>query len=154
VAGMAVCLWFDDQAGPAADFYTSIFPNSRIARVTRYGDAGPRPTGMVMSVSFVLDGREFVALNGPRFQFSPAVSLLVKCRTQAEVDHFWARLGDGGQPQQCGWLQDRYGVTWQIAPTVLDEMLADPDPDRARRVMRAMLRMRKPDIAALERACR
>jgi predicted 3-demethylubiquinone-9 3-methyltransferase (glyoxalase superfamily) len=148
-------LWFDHEAEEAAELYTSVFPNSRVHSVTRYGDAGPGPKGTAMSVTFELDGQEFLALNGgPMFKFSPAISFFVKCRTQAEVDHFWERLSEGGTIQQCGWLQDRYGVSWQIVPTFLGDMLADRDPEKARRVMQAMLQMRKLDIAALEQAYR
>jgi predicted 3-demethylubiquinone-9 3-methyltransferase (glyoxalase superfamily) len=148
-------LWFDHQAEEAMHFYTSIFKNSKIGEVTRYGEEGPGPKGTVMSVTFELDGQEFYALNGgPMFKFSPAISLFVKCETQAEVDHFWDNLSEGGQIQQCGWLQDKYGVSWQIVPTVLGPMLADKNPEKARRVMHAMLQMKKLDIAGLERAYR
>ena len=146
-------LWFDHEAEEAAQLYTSIFANSRVHSVTRYGDAGPGPKGTAMSVTFELDGQEFLALNGgPMFKFSPAISFFVKCETQAEVDHFWERLSEGGTIQQCGWLQDKYGVSWQIVPTVLGDMLADPDPEKTRRVMQAMLQMRKLDIQELEHA--
>jgi predicted 3-demethylubiquinone-9 3-methyltransferase (glyoxalase superfamily) len=149
------CLWFDGQAEEAARFYTSVFGNSSIGSVMRYGKEGPGPEGTAMSVNFELDGQPFMALNGgPAFTFTPAVSFFVACDTQAEVDHFWEKLAEGGQIQQCGWLQDRYGVSWQIVPTALGAMLGDRDPERAGRVMRAMLGMRKLDVAELERAYR
>lgn len=153
------CLWFDDQAEEAARFYTAIFSNSRILGMTRYGEAGRevhgRPAGSVMVVAFELDGQAFTALNGgPVFTFNEAISLQVSCETQEEVDHYWDRLSQGGdeKAQQCGWLKDRYGVSWQIVPTVLPEMLADPDTGRSQRAMAAMLTMKKIDIAALQRA--
>jgi predicted 3-demethylubiquinone-9 3-methyltransferase (glyoxalase superfamily) len=146
-------LWFDTQAEEAATFYTSIFPNSRILDVARYGKAGPRPEGLVMTVSFELDGQEFVALNGgPEFTFNEAISFQVSCETQDEVDEFWKRLSEGGAEGPCGWLKDRYGVSWQIIPTRLPELINDPDPEKSQRAMRAMLEMTKIDIAALERA--
>ncbi len=147
------CLWFDTQAEDAAEFYTSIFPNSTIVDVTRYGPAGPRPEGLVMTVTFVLDGQEYVALNGgPEFTFSEAISFQVGCASQAEVDEYWSRLTDGGQEGPCGWLKDRYGLSWQIVPTALRELLADPDPGRSQRATQAMLQMKKIDIAELRRA--
>jgi predicted 3-demethylubiquinone-9 3-methyltransferase (glyoxalase superfamily) len=147
------CLWFDTEGEEAARFYTSVFPNSRIVDVTRYGEAGPRPEGMVMTVTFDLDGQRFVALNGgPDFTFNEAVSFQVDCETQNEVDAYWSRLGDGGEQGPCGWLKDRYGVSWQIVPRALPELLADDDRDKSQRVMRAMLGMRKIDIDELERA--
>ncbi|MEA2843356.1 MAG: hypothetical protein QOJ69_1027 [Actinomycetota bacterium] len=147
------CLWFDDQGEEAATFYTGIFENSRILRVTRYGSAGPRPEGMVMTVNFELDGQEFVALNGgPEFTFDEAISFQVNCGSQDEVDRFWASLSDGGQEGPCGWVKDRFGVSWQIVPTVMDELISDPDPDRAQRAMKAMLGMKKLDVAELQRA--
>src|SRR3712207_7558491 len=147
------CLWFDTQGEEAAEFYTSIFPNSRIVEVARYGEAGPRDTGTVMTVAFELDGRPFVALNGgPDFHFTEALSLMIDCESQDEVDHYWERLGDGGEHGPCGWLKDRYGVSWQVVPTRLTELLDDPDPETSQRVMKAMLAMRKIDIAALEEA--
>jgi predicted 3-demethylubiquinone-9 3-methyltransferase (glyoxalase superfamily) len=146
-------LWFDTQAEEAAEFYTSIFPNSKILEVTRYGSAGPRPEGMVMTVKFVLDGEEIYALNGgPEFTFTEAVSFEVSCGSQEEVDEYWAKLGDGGEHGPCGWLKDRYGLSWQIVPTVLGELIADPDRARAQRVMAAMLQMGKIDIGELRRA--
>lgn len=146
-------LWFENQAEEAAQFYTSIFPNSRIRDTSRYGDAGPGPKGSVMSVTFDLEGQEFLALNGgPMFRFSPAVSFFVKCSTQEEVDRYWTALSAGGTPQQCGWLQDKYGLSWQIVPTVLGELLGDKDRARANRVMQAMMTMVKLDIAGLKAA--
>ena len=146
-------LWFDTQGEEAAEFYTSIFENSRIVDVARYGEAGPRAAGTVMTVSFELDGQKFVALNGgPEFTFNEAISLQVACRSQEEVDAYWSRLTDGGEEGPCGWLKDRFGVSWQIIPTRLTELLEDPDPETSQRVMRAMLTMRKIDIAALEEA--
>ncbi|MDT0447729.1 VOC family protein [Streptomyces hesseae] len=145
------CLWFDDRAEEAATFYTSVFPGSRIVDVRRYGEAGPRPTGTVMTVEFELSGQRFVALNGgPDFTFNEAVSLMVDCATQEEVDELWARLsGDGGAEGPCGWLKDKYGVSWQIVPRVLMELVGDPDPVKSQRAMRAMLGMKKIDIQGL-----
>jgi predicted 3-demethylubiquinone-9 3-methyltransferase (glyoxalase superfamily) len=146
-------LWFDTESEAAAHFYTSIFPNSAITDITRYGSAGPRPEGMVMTVSFTLDGQDYVALNGgPEFRFTEAISFQVTCATQTEVDTYWARLGDGGQEGQCGWLKDRYGVSWQIVPAGLRDVLGDPDPGRSARAMRAMLGMRRLDLDELRRA--
>jgi predicted 3-demethylubiquinone-9 3-methyltransferase (glyoxalase superfamily) len=151
--GITPCLWFDTEGEEAAEFYTSIFPNSRIVDVARYGSAGPRPEGTVMTVAFELDGREFVALNGgPNFQFNEAVSFQVPCRDQAEVDAFWSALSDGGEEGQCGWLKDRYGVSWQVFPTVLAELLTHSDLETSARVMEAMLGMSKIEIGELERA--
>lgn len=147
------CLWFDTQAEEAAKFYASIFKNSRILEVARFGEAGPRPAGMVMTVSFELDGQQFVALNGgPEFTFNEAVSFQISCETQAEVDEYWRRLCEGGQPGPCGWLKDRYGVSWQVVPKALEALLRDPDPGRSQRAMKAMLGMSKIDIAAVQRA--
>jgi predicted 3-demethylubiquinone-9 3-methyltransferase (glyoxalase superfamily) len=147
------CLWFDTQGEDAAKFYTSVFPNSRIVDIARYGAAGPRPEGTVMTVSFELDGQEFVALNGgPEFTFNEAISFQVNCETQDQVDAFWSKLSEGGEEGPCGWLKDRYGVSWQIVPTVLPELLADPDREKSQRVMRAMLGMKKIEIDALQRA--
>lgn len=147
------CLWFDTQAEAAAAFYVSVFPNSRVTGLTRYGPAGPGPEGTVLTVSFELDGRPFLALNGgPQFTFTEAVSFQVLCDTQDEVDLYWDALGAGGEDGPCGWLKDRYGLSWQIVPTRLPDLLADPDPAVAERVMRAMLIMGKLDIAAMERA--
>ena len=150
-------LWFDDQAEEAANFYTSIFKNSKIVTTARYGEAGAevsgRPKGTVMTVAFQLDGQEFVALNGgPQFKFTEAISLVVNCQTQEEVDEYWQKLSDGGQEIQCGWLKDKYGLSWQIVPTILDEMLANPDPKKAERAMKAMLQMKKIDIKGLKQA--
>jgi predicted 3-demethylubiquinone-9 3-methyltransferase (glyoxalase superfamily) len=150
---IAPCLWFDTEGEEAARFYTSIFPNSRIVNVTRYGPAGPREEGMVMTVEFELNGHKLIALNGgPEFTFSEAISLHVSCESQEEVDNYWSALSDGGEEGPCGWLKDRYGVSWQIDPVRLHELLSDPDPERAERAMRAMLEMKKIDIAELERA--
>ncbi len=147
------CLWFDTEAEEAAAFYTSVFANSRILQVARFGKAGPRPEGMVMTVNFELDGQELVALNGgPEFTFNEAISFQVSCRSQAEVDELWSRLCEGGEEGPCGWLKDRYGVSWQIVPTRLLELVNDPDPERSQRATSAMLGMKKIDIAALERA--
>ncbi len=147
------CLWFDTEGEEAASFYTSVFPNSRILEVARYGEAGPRPEGTVMTVSIELDGQRFIALNGgPEFTFSEAISFQVDCKTQEEVDTFWSKLSEGGEEGPCGWLKDRYGVSWQIVPTVLPELLGDPDREKSQRVMRAMLNMKKIEIDALERA--
>ncbi len=146
-------LTYDDRAEEAAKLYVSVFPGARITRVTRYGPGGPQPEGGVMTVAFELDGQPFVALNGgPHFTFTDGVSLSVDCKTQQEVDAYWDRLSEGGEEGPCGWLKDRFGLSWQITPTVLGEMLGDPDPDRSRRVMEAMLGMKKICIADLERA--
>ena len=146
-------LWFNGQAEEAMQFYTSVFPHARVGDVMRYGDAGPGPKGSVTSCTFELEGQAFIALNGgPMFRFSPAISFFVDCATQAEVDVLWERLADGGRVQQCGWLQDRFGVSWQIVPTVLGTMLQDKDRVKSSRVMQAMMKMVKLDIAALERA--
>ena len=146
-------LWFNNDAEEAMNFYVSIFKNSKVGNVTRYGDAGPGPKGTVMSATFQLEGQEFYALNGgPMFSFTPAISLFVNCETQQEVDELWEKLSQGGQTQPCGWLQDRYGLSWQIIPTVLGRMLQDKDPAKANRVMKAMLQMTKIDIARLKQA--
>ena len=146
-------LWFDTQGEEAARFYTSVFPNSRIVDITHYGSAGPREEGMVMVVSFELDGQRFIALNGgPEFTFSEAISFQVSCKDQDEVDAYWNALSEGGEEGPCGWLKDRFGLSWQIIPTALPELLSDPDPERAQRVMAAMLEMRKIEIDVLERA--
>jgi predicted 3-demethylubiquinone-9 3-methyltransferase (glyoxalase superfamily) len=153
------CLWFDDQGEEAARFYTGIFPNSRIVSATRFGEAGfeihKRPAGSVMTVTFELDGQQFTALNGgPLFTFNEAISLEVHCASQDEVDYYWERLGDGGDPaaQQCGWLKDRFGVSWQVIPTAMERMFDDPESPATQRAMNAMLRMKKLDLAELERA--
>lgn len=146
-------LWFDSQAEEAANFYVSVFKNSRINTMSRYGDAGPGPKGGVMVVSFQLAGQQFMALNGgPYFTFTPAVSFLVQCETQQEIDEFWNRLSQGGKTEQCGWLKDKYGVSWQVVPTVLGELVSDPDPARSQRVMQAMLQMTKIVIKDLQKA--
>ena len=147
------CLWFDTEGEEAATFYTSAFPNSRIVDVARYGTAGPRPEGTVMTVSFELDGQKFVALNGgPDFTFNEAISFQVSCENQEEVDAFWSMLSEGGEEGPCGWLKDKFGVSWQIVPTLLPELLGDPDAAKSQRVMEAMLGMKKIEIGALERA--
>jgi len=146
-------LWFDGKAEEAMNFYTSIFKHSKIGSVMRYGDAGPGPKGTVMSATFQLDGQEFIALNGgPMFTFSPAISFFVKCETQQEIDYFWEKLSAGGEKQRCGWLRDKYGVSWQIVPPVLGEMLNDKDAEKSKRVMEAMLQMDKIDIKTLKQA--
>jgi len=152
-------LWFDDRAEDGVRFYASIFKNSRIVGTTRHGKEGAevsgRPEGTVMTVAFHLDGQEFVALNGgPIFKFTEAISFVVNCESQDEVDYYWEKLSAGGDPkaQQCGWLKDKYGLSWQVVPTVLGELLSDPDPEKARRVMKAMLQMKKIDIATLKQA--
>ena len=147
------CLWFDNQAEEAAQFYTSIFKDSRVLSMLRYGDVGPGPAGTVMSVTFQLDGQEFIALNGgPYFTFSPAISFFVNCETQEEVDELWQKLSASPEDEQCGWLKDKYGVSWQIVPTVLREMLQDKDPEKSKRVMEALLQMKKLDIEMLKHA--
>jgi predicted 3-demethylubiquinone-9 3-methyltransferase (glyoxalase superfamily) len=147
------CLWFDTDGEDAARFYASVFPNSKITEVTRYGSAGPRPEGTVMTVVFELDGQEFLALNGgPQFTFSEAVSFQVFCDSQDEVDAYWSKLSDGGEEGPCGWLKDRFGLSWQIVPTVLPQLLADPDAAKSQRVMQAMLGMNKIQIDELEQA--
>ena len=146
-------LWFDNQAEEAVKLYTSLFNNSRILEISRYGEGAPLPAGTVMTVAFQLEGQEFMALNGgPVFKFNEAMSLFVKCETQAEVDRYWEALSAGGEVQQCGWLKDRFGVSWQIVPTLLGRLLNDPDPIKANRVMQAMLKMVKLDIQALQAA--
>jgi predicted 3-demethylubiquinone-9 3-methyltransferase (glyoxalase superfamily) len=146
-------LWFDSDAEEAANFYISIFPNSEITEVSRYGEAGPRAPGSVMVASFRLDGQELLALNGgPEFTFNEAVSFSIACTNQEEVDYYWEKLTDGGEPGPCGWLKDRFGLSWQVNPTVLTEMLQDEDRERANRVMQAMLQMGKIDIAELQAA--
>jgi predicted 3-demethylubiquinone-9 3-methyltransferase (glyoxalase superfamily) len=146
-------LWFNDQAEEAANFYATIFKNSKITKVSRYGEAGPGPKGSVMTVAFELEGQEFIALNGgPHFQFTEAISFVVNCDTQEEIDQFWEKLSHGGKVQQCGWLKDKYGLSWQIVPTVLAELVGDKDPQKSSRVMEAMLKMVKLDINALKHA--
>ena len=146
-------LWFDNNAEEAAKFYVSVFPNSRIVSTTRYGDSGPGPKGSVMVVSFELAGQRFTALNGgPQFKFTEAISLVVNVEDQKELDEIWNKLLQGGQPSQCGWLKDKYGLSWQVVPTVLDKMMQDKDPEKANAVMEALLQMGKLDIAALKEA--
>jgi predicted 3-demethylubiquinone-9 3-methyltransferase (glyoxalase superfamily) len=146
-------LWFDHQAEEAMNFYVSIFKNSKVGTTTRYGEAGPGPKGTVMSSTFQLEGQEFVALNGgPLFHFTEAISFFVDCKTQGEVDELWEKLSAGGQPGRCGWLKDKFGLSWQIIPSALMNMLQDKDPQKSKRVMQAMLKMSKIDIAGLKRA--
>jgi predicted 3-demethylubiquinone-9 3-methyltransferase (glyoxalase superfamily) len=147
-------LWFDDQAEEAAKFYTGVFKDSKISTIARYGSAGPQPAGTVMMVDFELDGQQFTALNGgpADFKFNEALSFIVNCASQDEVDYFWQKLGEGGEEGDCGWLKDKYGVSWQIIPTAMNEMISDPDPEKSRRAMQAMLQMEKIDIATMERA--
>ena len=146
-------LWFDTEAEEAAEFYTSLFENSRIVNVSRYPEGAPRKAGTVMTVEFELDGQRFVGINGgPEFTFDEAISLQISCEDQDEVDYFWERLTDGGEESQCGWLKDRYGLSWQVIPKGMEEVFSDPDPERARRATQAMLGMRKRDIAALRSA--
>ena len=149
-------LWFDNQAEDAMNFYVSIFKNSKVGTISRYGDAGPGPKGSVMVASFELDGMQFTALNGgPHFKFTEAISLYVNCETQDEVDYFWDKLtAGGGQPSQCGWLKDKYGLSWQIIPSALPRLLSDPDGAKANRVMQAMMQMQKIDVAKLEQAAK
>jgi predicted 3-demethylubiquinone-9 3-methyltransferase (glyoxalase superfamily) len=146
-------LWFDTQAEEAANFYVSVFPRSKILNVSHYLEVGPGPKGSVMTVELELDGQRFIALNGgPEYKFTEAVSFTVQCKTQAEVDHFWDALGAGGEHGPCGWLKDKFGLSWQVNPTVLSEMLSDPDKKKANRVMEAMLKMKKIDIDKLKKA--
>lgn len=147
-------LWFDDQAEEAVNFYTSLFQDAKVLEVSRYGEAGPGPAGEVMVINFQLAGQEFTALNGgPQFKFNEAISLVVNCESQAEVDRLWEELtADGGEESMCGWLKDKYGLSWQIVPTVLGKLASDPDPVKAQRVIQAMLQMRKLDIAELQKA--
>jgi predicted 3-demethylubiquinone-9 3-methyltransferase (glyoxalase superfamily) len=146
-------LWFDTEGEEAAEFYVSLFPNSQITHVSRYGEAGPRAAGTVMTVAFTLDGQSFTAINGgPNFTFSEAISLQIGCADQDEVDHYWSALSEGGEEGPCGWLKDRYGLSWQVIPAALGELLGAPDRDRAQRAMQAMLAMSKIDVAALRAA--
>jgi predicted 3-demethylubiquinone-9 3-methyltransferase (glyoxalase superfamily) len=146
-------LWFDNNAEEAMNFYVSVFKNSKVGRVTRYGEAGPGPAGTVMTCEFELDGQEFVGLNGgPHFKFTEAVSFTVRCETQEEVDYYWDKLSEGGQTSRCGWLKDKFGLWWQVEPSMLADLMADKDPEKAKRVMQAMLKMDKIDIEPLKRA--
>jgi predicted 3-demethylubiquinone-9 3-methyltransferase (glyoxalase superfamily) len=146
-------LWFDGKAEEAMNFYISIFKNSKVGRVTRYGEAGPGPKGTVMSATFQLEGQEFMALNGgPQFRFTPAISFFVNCETQQEVDELWEKLCEGGKKDRCGWLKDKYGLSWQIIPSALGKMLGDKDPEKSKRVMEAMLQMDKIDVKRLQEA--
>ncbi len=146
-------LWFDTEGQEAAEFYVSVFPNSKITNVTHYTEAGPRPAGTVLTVEFVLDGQEFVAINGgPEFTFDEAISLMITCEDQDEIDYYWAKLSEGGEEGPCGWLKDRYGLSWQVVPGGMADALNDPDQGRATRAMTAMLGMKKIDIAALQAA--
>jgi predicted 3-demethylubiquinone-9 3-methyltransferase (glyoxalase superfamily) len=151
--GITPMLWFDTQAEEAARFYTSLFPNSRITAVSHYGEAGPRPAGTVLTVAFELDGQPFTALNGgPEFTFSEAISFVIDCKDQDEVDYYWDKLSDGGLEHNCGWVKDRFGLWWQVVPSELPALIGDPDPARAQRAMQAMLQMYKLDVAALRAA--
>ena len=146
-------LWFDTQSVEAAEFYVSIFPNSKVANITHYGESGPRPAGTVLTVDFVLDGQEYTAINGgPQFTFDEAISLLIYCADQEEVDYYWTKLSEGGEENQCGWLKDRYGLSWQVVPEGMGEILSDPNDQRGQRAMRAMFGMKKIDVAALRAA--
>ena len=146
-------LWFDNNAEEAMNFYVSVFKNSKVGRVTRYGEAGPGPAGSVMTVEFELDGQEFVGLNGgPHFKFTEAVSFTVRCETQEEIDYYWDKLSAGGQTSRCGWLKDKFGLSWQVEPRILGDLMADKDPEKAKRVMEAMLKMDKIDIEPIRRA--
>jgi predicted 3-demethylubiquinone-9 3-methyltransferase (glyoxalase superfamily) len=146
-------LWFDTDGEAAAEFYVSVFPNSKITNVTHFGEAGPRETGMVLTVDFVLDGQDYTAINGgPQFTFDEAISLLINCADQDEVDYYWEKLTEGGEESQCGWLKDKFGLSWQVVPVGMEEMLNDPDPQRSQRAMKAMLAMKKLDLAAIRTA--
>jgi predicted 3-demethylubiquinone-9 3-methyltransferase (glyoxalase superfamily) len=150
---LTTCLWFDSEGEAAAEFYTGIFPDSRIGRTSRYGEAGPGPEGTAMVVEFELNGQQFMALNGgPQYSHSPAISFSIPCADQDEVDYYWGKLADGGQEVACGWVTDKFGVSWQVVPTVLADLMSDPDPEKATRVTAAMLKMVKLDIAELQRA--
>jgi predicted 3-demethylubiquinone-9 3-methyltransferase (glyoxalase superfamily) len=146
-------LWFDNNAEEAANFYVSIFKNSKVLSVSRYGDAGPGPKGTVMVAEFQIDGHEFVALNGgPRFKFTEAISFVINCDTQEEVEYFWDKLSEGGEKSRCGWLKDKFGLWWQVVPAVLGKLMSDSDPEKVKRVTEAMLRMDRIDIESLQRA--
>ncbi|MFI9100171.1 VOC family protein [Streptomyces fildesensis] len=143
-------LWFDTKGQEAAEFYVSVFPNSEITSITHYNDAGPRPAGTVLTVAFVLDGQEYIAINGgPEFTFTEAVSLMINCADQKEIDHYWSKLSEGGEEGPCGWLKDKYGLSWQVVPGGMNELLNDADPARAQRAMSAVLGMKKLDVAAI-----
>jgi len=149
------CLWFDGRAEEAMEFYTSVFKGSKVGKIARYGEAGPGKPGTVMTVRFEIEGQEFMGLNGgPQFQFSPAVSFVIPCKTQKKIDYYWEKLLEGGEPSQCGWLTDKFGLSWQVVPTVLPKLLKDKDQDKAQRVMAAMLRMVKLDIKTLKDAAK
>ena len=151
--GFTTCLWFDGQAEEAANHYISIFPNSKLGRIGHYTEAGPGPAGSVLAVDFELNGQKFVGLNGgPQFTFNEAISFQIHCDDQDEVDYYWSKLSEGGEEGVCGWLKDKYGVSWQVIPRVLIDMIGNPDPAKAKRATEAMLAMRKFDIAALEKA--
>ena len=151
--GFTTCLWFDGQAEEAANYYVSIFKDAKIGKIGRYTEAGPGPTGTVMAVEFELNGQKFVGLNGgPQFPFTEAVSFQIRCQDQDEVDHYWSRLTEGGQEVACGWLKDRYGLSWQVFPAELLDLVGDPDPEKAKRATEAMLSMTKIDLAALQKA--
>lgn len=151
--GFTICLWFDTEGEDAARFYAGVFKDSKIGRIARYTEAGPGPAGSVVTVEFEVNGQRFVALNGgPQYRFNEAVSLTIPCADQAEVDYYWDRLTDGGQEIACGWLKDRYGLFWQVVPTAVTDMVADPDPGKARRATEAMYTMKKMDIAAVQAA--
>ena len=153
MSNFTTCLWFDTEGEDAAKFYTSLFPNSKITHVSHYGSAGPRPEGMVMTVGFELDGQKFVALNGgTNYTFNEAISFQVSCKDQDEVDAYWSKLSEGGEEGPCGWLKDRFGLSWQIVPSALFRLLQDPDPARTKRAMEALWQMKKIDVARLERA--
>lgn len=146
-------LWFDDKAEEAANFYVSVFKNSKVTTVTRYGDAGPGPKGAAMTAVFQLEGQEFIALNGgPQFKFTEAISFVINCETQEEIDDFWSKLSEGGAESQCGWLKDKYGLSWQVVPSILGELFSSKDPEQSQRVMKAMLQMKKMDIKTLKDA--
>ena len=150
---ITTCLWFDNNAEEAVNFYTSVFTNSKVLEVTRWGEGGPGPEGSVLTMTFQLEGQEFRALNGgPQFKFTEAISLSVDCQSQAEVDELWEKLTEGGSEDQCAWLKDKFGLSWQIVPRALPELLGDPDPEKSKRVMEAMLKMKKIDIKALQEA--
>jgi len=150
---ISTCLWFDNNAEEAVNFYTANFKNAKINEVSYYGPEGQGPEGSVLTITFELEGQEFMALNGgPIFTFTPAISLIVYCETQKEIDALWEKLSEGGSKEMCGWLKDRYGVSWQIVPTILGELMSDPDPEKKRRVTKALLQMQKLDIEGLKRA--